>query len=193
MSRLPVREVPVKDTLSPWTKAILALIQGLVPALTGIVGGLWVAFTYLDHQKEARVQQATQAEKDGQARLIEARKPFADKQLALYLEAAQVAGKLVALNPDDEDWKSTERRFWELYWSELTLVEDKGVEAAMVKFSQHLYDYTSIYKLRKGKEDLVVGDKDEIKRPLLGDTLELAYALRRSIESAWNGGAILTK
>jgi hypothetical protein len=34
--------------LSPLTTAILALIQGLLPAMTAIIGGLWVAFTYLD-------------------------------------------------------------------------------------------------------------------------------------------------
>jgi hypothetical protein len=61
MSKLPARTVPERQVLSPLTTAILALIQGLLPAMTAIVGGLWVAFTYLDQQKEARVAQQQQA------------------------------------------------------------------------------------------------------------------------------------
>jgi hypothetical protein len=192
MSKLPVREVREKDPLSPTTKALLGLIQGLLPAMTAVIGGLWIAYTYLDHQKEIQTQQAIQAEKDNRTRLIEARKPFADKQLALYIEAAQVVGKLVTLTPDDDEWKSVERRFWELYWSELTIVEDKGVEEAMVKFSKHLYDYTAVYKVLKGKESLTTVDKEENKRLLDNDALDLAYAIRKSIESEWNGGNLFT-
>jgi hypothetical protein len=44
MNAVPARP---QQMLSPLTTAILALIQGLLPAMTAIIGGLWVAFTYL--------------------------------------------------------------------------------------------------------------------------------------------------
>jgi hypothetical protein len=87
MSDAPQSDSPEKEPLSPKTKAILALIQGLLPAMTAIVGGLWVAITYLEQQKEARAQQEIQAQRDNKTRLLEARKPFLDKQLALYGQA----------------------------------------------------------------------------------------------------------
>jgi hypothetical protein len=36
--------------LSPKTTAILTLVQGLLPALTAILGGLWIVWTYIDNQ-----------------------------------------------------------------------------------------------------------------------------------------------
>jgi hypothetical protein len=138
VSRFPARAE--KDPLSPWAKAILALIQALLPAMTAIIGGIWVAFTYIGHQHEIQSDAAEREKQQGETRLVEAQRPFLEKQLSLYFEAAQVAGKLSVFTPDDKEWSEAERRFWMLYWSELSMVESKDVEEAMVKFSKHLYD-----------------------------------------------------
>jgi hypothetical protein len=71
MSKLPVREVN-RQVLSPRVEATLALIQGLLPAMTAILGGLWVVSTYLDQQKASNT-----------TRLLEAQKPVYEKQLTL--------------------------------------------------------------------------------------------------------------
>src|SRR4051794_26362530 len=97
MSKLPAREAPESDPLSPTTKAVLALIQGLLPAMTAIVGGLWIAFTYLDHQKQTQSDAAERDKKAADIRRVESQRPFLEKQLALYFETAQVAGRLVAI------------------------------------------------------------------------------------------------
>lgn len=78
------------------------------------------------------VAQRLQAE----SRHLEARKPFLDRQLILYTEITRTAAVLAAgaLPGDDHLRGEAERRFWELYWGELALVEDRGVEAAMVEF-----------------------------------------------------------
>src|ERR1700760_1499221 len=54
----------------------------------------------------------------------EARKPYEEKKLALYLDAARIAAHLTAA-PDGPDKVQTEERFWELYWGELAFVETK--------------------------------------------------------------------
>src|SRR5437588_830515 len=82
-------------------------------------GALWGLFTYLDHEREVARNAADQEKHDEATRTVEARQPFLKKQLDLYFEAAQTTGKLVTLAPDAEEWKELERRFWELYWSEL--------------------------------------------------------------------------
>lgn len=190
MSKLPVRDIPEKDPLSPMTKAVLALIQGLLPAMTAIVGGLWIAYTYLDHQKQTQRDAVERDSKAADTRRVEAQRPFLEKQLALYFETAQVAGRLVAITPDDKTWEDIERRFWMLYWSELSMVEDDIVEKAMVNFSKKLYDYTAVRKMMK--ENNQPFDETQHKRALSGASLELAHSIRKSIESAWSGGNLYT-
>jgi hypothetical protein len=171
---LPTKE---QARLSPTTTAILALTQGLLPALTAIVGGLWIVWTYIDNQKHTQSAQAEQARRDSDARTFEARKPFLDKQLALYIETSQVSGQLVSGDDLlDPEWKKQFRRFEQLYWSELSMVEDDGVKAAMEEFGA---------KLR-----LMSGHKDSVSSSDLSELRQLSYrlakALRSGIESRWN-------
>jgi hypothetical protein len=191
MSKLPIREVREKDPLSPITKAILTLIAGLLPAMTAIVGGLWIVVTYLDHQKEVQADAKSRDKLAADTRRVESQRPFLEKQLALYFETAQIAGRLIALTPDDNIWGVVEQRFWTLYWSELSMVEDEGVEKAMVDFSKKLFDYTAVRKMMK--EHNQPFDEMEHKRALSGASLELAHAIRKSIESGWSGGNLYTQ
>jgi hypothetical protein len=191
MSKLPIREVREKDPLSPITKAILTLIAGLLPAMTAILGGLWIVVTYLDHQKEVQADAKSRDKLAADTRRVESQRPFLEKQLALYFETAQIAGRLIALTPDDNIWGVVEQRFWTLYWSELSMVEDEGVEKAMVDFSKKLFDYTAVRKMMK--EHNQPFDEMEHKRALSGASLELAHAIRKSIESGWSGGNLYTQ
>jgi|SRR5215468_5343799 len=165
--------------LSPRTQAVLSLIQALLPPMTAILGGLWVVFTYIDGQRENH-------RKELETRRIETQRPFLEKQLTLYFEAAQVTGKLVVLTPDEKLWEDTERRFWMLYWSELSMVEDKGVERAMVTFSKHLQGYTSARKALQEQHQPI--NDTQMKQQIDGAALELAHAIRASIEARWSSG-----
>ncbi len=153
--------------------------------MTAIVGGLWIAFTYLDHQREAQKEEIERAKHENATQLVQAQSPFLRKQLDLYFETAQVAGKLVVYTPDDKEWAETEQRFWALYWSELSMVEDRRVEEAMVTLSKRLYDYTASRKMTKEHNQSF--DDTKGKQPLSNASLELAHAIRKSIESAWRG------
>ena len=123
-----------------------------------VVGAVWVLLTYIRSQKDAHI-----------ARLFESRKPFLDLQLKLYTETAQVAGKLATANVGSDDWNKAVFRFWELYWSELAVVEDKRVEAGMVKVAG------ALGAIVKGNPRQV------IENPVL----ELARALRDGIDREW--------
>ena len=186
MSKLPAREP--KDPLSPTTKAVLAMVQALLPAMTAIIGGLWIFYTYLGQQHDAQREAASRAKQEADTRRIEAQRPFLEKQLALYFEAAQVAGRLAALTPDDKSWRDIEQRFWALYWSELSMVEDERVEAAMVNFGEQLSNYMSRRKTTKDRGQPF--DETEGKRNLDNSSYELAHAIRASIEARWGGGVI---
>lgn len=166
----------------------LAVVKEWLPVLTVVGGALWGLFTYIDHQKaadkqaqqnqeDAARQARAQSDRDSATRRIEAQKPFLQKQLDLYYETVQVAGKLVALKGGDPEWQSARLRFSMLYWSELALVESGRVAAAMIG-------------LRKALEDLE-SKPDDVGNivSLRNASLELSHAIRDDIKDLWNTGA----
>ena len=98
-------------------------------------------------------------------RKIEATRPFLERQLKLYPEAAHVAA-ILATSQDGAERASAYKRFWELYWGELALVENQDVEAAMVAFGGALKSQAALPEL----ESL---------------SLQLARACRRSLDKSW--------
>ena len=149
-------------------RAVITLIGGTFSA--AIAGG-WTVY-------QASASRADNVRSAEISRRIEAQKPFLEKQLGLYFEAAKITGKLVTLTPDDTEWAASRQRFWELYWSELSLVEDNAVESSMVKFGNHLSAYEASAKQPT--------DKANLQSALHSATFHLAHALRSSLESEWS-------
>ena len=157
------------------TQAVTSWIGSLLPLMTAIIGGLWVAFTYLADHREAALQQATQIARDHDVRLREAQKPFLDKQLALYFETAQVVGVLAGSMPKEPDgvWEKNRARFEQLYWSELSMVETPAIEQAMVAVRN------KIVQLENDRTNSAARHELEIS------IYQLAHAIRDGIRSAW--------
>jgi hypothetical protein len=103
--------------------------------------------------------------KDATTRRIEAQKPHLERQLVLYTEACQIAVCLATSTNETERTKA-EKRFWELYWGELCMVESRGVERAMVKFGKALKQKAAEAELQSA-------------------SYELAHELRSSLEASW--------
>lgn len=103
--------------------------------------------------------------KDAKTRRIEVQKPHLERQLKLYTEACQLAVTL-ATSSDPEQTVIAESRFWELYWGELCMVDNRGVERAMMNLGNALEKKADQSKLKSASYDL-------------------AHALRRSLESSW--------
>ena len=110
-------------------------------------------------------QHVESGKKQAETRRIEATKPFPDRQLKLYTEATQSAATL-ATTEDPSERSAAMKWFWSLYWGELALVEDRGVEAAMVMLGKGL---------EKG------GPQQELKQL----SLKLAHAARESLADSW--------
>src|SRR5882757_604759 len=165
MSRFPVHEGG--KPLSPRTEATLSIVQALFPIAASLATAIWVVNGYFDQQKASLEQQRT-AEV---ARASEARKPFYEKQLTLYFEAARVAGALATLDPKSSQWADTKQRFYALYWSELSMVEDSRVEYGMVNFETTLANF----------------DKDgSLRADVQRQSYCLAHALKDSISENWS-------
>src|SRR5262245_14722465 len=92
-----------------------------------LVGAIWALVTY-----------SITASQQRDAIRRELRKPYDEKQLSLYLDAARVLAHLSA-TPDYEPEK-TQARFWELYWGELAFVESGHVASLMVAFCKKNFE-----------------------------------------------------
>lgn len=151
---------------------VLKLLQSWLPILTVAAAALWTVYTYNDQQKAAALLGNEQSKREASLRLFEAQKPFLDKQLALYFETSEIVGRLVTIPITDPRWASDERRFWALYWSELTMVEQGEVAQAMVAFGRSLTAYQATVN-------------DTTKTALRNASLDLAHTIGRSIKSRW--------
>jgi hypothetical protein len=125
--------------------------------LIALGGFLWGVTSFM---LTARIQ--------AEARRLESRKIFLDRQLELYTEATQVAATL-ATSTDAAKLETAQNRFWELYWGELSMVENRSVEGAMVEIHSCLNRNCT-------QEDL---------QPL---ALKLAHACRDSLNQSWGIG-----
>ena len=125
--------------------------------IVAVVGSAWTLYQYIV------------------TRRIEVRQPFLNRQLDLYFTATEVVGSFAILKPNTQEWEKNESKFWELYWSELSIVESDQVEKAMINVGKALQPYKAQPADGKTKEEL----NDRI--------YELAHAIRDSIKRGWRG------
>jgi hypothetical protein len=137
----------------------------LVGALGALLSFAWGVWVWRDQSISRLRQTETENERLAESRRVEATKPFLERQLKLYTEAAQVAALIATSSDASTVVKSTER-FWQLYWGELALVENREVEAAMVQYGTALDNPTDRATLRQR-------------------SLDLATACRRSLDRSW--------
>jgi hypothetical protein len=105
------------QVLSPKTQAILLLTQGLLPALTGIIGGLWLAFTYIDKShKETIADQATAAKEINYKIYESAYKPLLDRRDLDCYRIGEEIGKVLSEPVSSAEWESAHKKFLSLYW-----------------------------------------------------------------------------
>jgi hypothetical protein len=164
---------------------LLDMAKAWLSVATVVGGALWGLYVYVSNEKKAeaiRLEQArtieaervAQAERDNTTRRIEAQKPFLQLQFATYLKTTALVGQLIQFQPDEDEYKKLRREFDTLYWSELALVEDRGVASAMVQLEEAL-----------GQNEKKTGSPADIKYAALG----LARAMGQSIQSGWQGFA----
>jgi hypothetical protein len=141
----------------------------LFSPLLAVTAFFWGIYTYRENARQQLAREEAEARRTAETRRIEATRPYLDKQLTLYTEATRVTGT-IATSSDSKEIEKATRRFWELYWGELGLVEHKNVEEAMVRFG-HALD------AKKGRDELA---------PL---ALGLAKACRKELATSWGTDA----
>ena len=137
-----------------------------VLAVAGAISSfLWGVYQWREKSAQDLALRSVEAERLAETRRIEATKPFLDRQLALYSEATRVASQVATLGKTDAG-KKARTRFWELYWGELALVENRTVEAAMKQMGDALSAGASEHELQLA-------------------SLAVAKACRESLDRSW--------
>jgi hypothetical protein len=95
------------------------------------------------------------------------------------MEAGKVVGQLAAFDKssanwmESPEWKTEYNRFYQLFWTELSIVEDNDIKAGMQDFSRQLK------KVLSHPNDLV--ERKELNQV----AYRLARTIRAGIEKAW--------
>lgn len=89
--------------------------------------------------RDQRVALNREFRQNEQMRDFEYRKPLYQQQMTLYMDAAKAAAAL-ATSYDPEERNKSYRRFWQLYYGELPVIEEAEVNNAMVDFAKLLLD-----------------------------------------------------
>jgi hypothetical protein len=145
------------STFDEWFKLL-----GVVGVIASFLWGVWV---WKDKSNNELAQQRLEAQRLADSRRIEATKPFLERQLKLYTEASQVAA-LIATSDEKREIQKATTRFWQLYWGELALVENKEVESAMVAMGRAITNGANRNETRQA-------------------SLSLAHACRQSLDKSW--------
>ena len=154
-----------KKTLSLSPSSFDDVIK-LLTAIGAVGSFFWGIWVWRDKSNKEIYQAKVEAERLAESRRIEATKPFLERQLRLYTEASQVTAK-IATSTNEKELADAKKRFWQLYWGELALVENQEVEAAMVKLGRAL-EHSS--------------PQNELIKQL---SLKLAHACRKSLDLSW--------
>ena len=162
--RAPLRWDKESGMPRPTKPYVLRVLLLWLPVITIAGSAIGATVTFVANE-------VTQWKSQADAALLKAQEPFLTKQLELYEDTLKTVGRLVT-TPIDHDgaFADAHLRFWQLYWSELSMVESQEVEGAMIRFRNQL----NVYVAARDNKTLL-----EIC------SYELAHAVRRSIEAKW--------
>jgi len=134
----------------------IKIILEFVSKIALLVAGIYAIWQYADIKKR------------------EYQQPLWETQIKLFFEVSDLTSRLTN-EFESQRWEKDKRRFYELYWGSMILVEDESVEKAMVEFGNRLYDFDQI------KE---VGDMKKAMEELREYAHNVSYACRNSINKA---------
>jgi hypothetical protein len=111
----------------------------VIQAFAIVVG---ILFTYLEFKRYNYEKIEREKERNAQT-AKEIRMHFYQLQLDFYTEAVEATATLATEKKDTEDYHNARKDFMRLFWGRLAIVEEKTVEAEMIKFKNLLENYES--------------------------------------------------
>jgi hypothetical protein len=147
----------------------------VVPIITvaGILIGVWQFNKgQMNMQNKELKQRQFELKKMHIGNQFEAIAKFKELQSIKYTEASETISNIIYNeNYQSDEFKKSLKRFWQLYWVELSAVEDGQVESAMVGLGKHI-------ELLSAKEFKNVTETEKNKLYSLG--YSVAQAIKKS-------------
>jgi len=152
----------------------------------GTLGALgtfcWTVYTWRQKTKQEITANAAEARRSNRARILEAQKPFLERQLQLYTEVTRAAA-VIATSDDRQLVQRQLQRFKELFSGELALVENEQVATAMQNFRRAI---AGLERLSAPTDGSPPHGADMEREGLLQLSLNLAQACRDSLAKSWH-------
>jgi hypothetical protein len=146
-----------------YTTEIELAVKIMTPIVTiaGILFGVWQFTKGQENlQKKELEQRQFELKKMQMGKEFEAIAKFKEAQSIKYKEAAETVSNIIYSDDyNSPEFKKNLKRFWQLYWVELSAVEDQTVESAM----KYLGDYIEGLEKRNFK-NMTEEDKEMLFR-----------------------------
>lgn len=161
------------------------VIPLLVPVVTAVIAVAGFVFAVGNFAKEQRAHAESLAnELKLQSNELDARteqefrKRFWEERLTLYRRASKLAATIATAGSLDMV-RQERSEFWQLYWGELAIIEDKEVLSAMVAYGEELQRREGIQHDPKGPSPASnIRDLSQL-------SYQLARACRNSLAKTW--------
>ncbi|WPU93403.1 hypothetical protein SNE25_29215 [Mucilaginibacter sabulilitoris] len=145
----------------------IANVISTISIVLGIVISVMEFSRAKEKEAESRKKEVELSKIDAESRKIEAAKPFLELRQKLYLDALYNASILASKTQHTEaEVINATKRFAELYWGELSLIEEKSIEGGMMAIAK--------------AENI-----DSFASPTRQSTYQLAHAMRESLIKSW--------
>lgn len=131
--RKEVRDSITASKQIDWVERVTRVAQGLA-----VIIGIIVALYQLTKQVEDRRQLET-LRLEQTAR--EYRKYFYEKQFEYYAEAVDAAATIATEEKNSAAYLQARSKFFRMFWGKLSMVEERSVEASMIRFKDLLLAY----------------------------------------------------
>ena len=155
--------------------------------LGAILTFLWTVYTWREKSRNELAASAADAERSNRARIIEATKPFLEKQLELYTFVTRAAS-MAATSDDEKTVQQAIGTFLQLYSGELALVQNEEVAVAMQNYRRALQSLEA-RPAAPGDEAVPPSNPvaaEDQRQALQQLSLNLASACRKSLAKSWH-------
>jgi hypothetical protein len=142
----------------------------VITALVAVVGVLIGIYQFNTQQASAQIQLQTQAKLEFETRQAELKRRYWEEQVTIYRDATQTAAA-IAISESLDEVREERRNFWTLYWGEMSLLEHREVEQAMVAFGKQL----AAWEASQEKPELIENY-----------AFDIAHCCRKSLLKTWS-------
>ena len=140
---------------------------GVLTVVATLVGSAIAFFADRDLQLEVAYRQAKVNER-------ESKRIYLEKQAEIYFEIVPLVSKLAIAESAELIEKGDERRFWQIFWGELGMVEDTDVARAMDLFGVSLNAF-------QGRID-----NGQCAKKRKAISITLSHCVRKSLGDSWD-------